>query len=211
MRKVYLLGGERICKRDGERVNRQAFSDAGGSPEVLVFSWARANFDKTYQRQKLVYDYLRYLGASGVTVVDYSVSGQELRELFSQADLIYLTGGSPSILIERFKHVNMDVLLKDFNGVIVGRSAGALALCAKCVVTLRATKQVKLIDGLGIVNLTMSAHYTCKKDEQLKRLSVGKQFFAVPKGSALVYTTVGSLSCINEVFLFKNGKRVLMR
>jgi len=210
MRSVYLLGGESICKRDGEKVNQQAFSAAGGSPDVLVFSWARANFDRIYQRQKLVYNYLRYLGASSVTVVDYSTSQQEIREKFSQANLIYLTGGSPSILVERFKHMHIDALLKTFNGVIVGRSAGALALCTHCVVTIRANKQVKIIDGLGIVDLAMAAHYTCKKDEHLKRLSMGKQIFAVPKGSALVYTEMAGLSCINEVFLFENGKRNLM-
>jgi peptidase E len=206
MCKVYLLGGESIRKRDGEKVNRQAFSDAGGSPNVLVFSWARANFDQTFQRQKIVYTYMRYLGASSVRIVDYSISQQELGELISQTDLIYLTGGSVSILVERFKRMGVDVLLKDFGGVIVGRSAGALALCKKCLVTIRSTKRVKMVDGLGLVDLTMKAHYTSKKDEQLKRFSVGERIFAVPRGSALVYNK-NSLSCVNSVYLFENGER----
>jgi peptidase E len=210
MRKIYLLGGESIRKRDGEKVNRQAFSDAGGSPEVLVFSWARANFDKIYQRQELVYNYLRYLGANSVTFVDYSTSQQELQEKISQTNLIYLTGGSPNILIERFKHHGMNHLLKNFDGVIVGRSAGALALCKKYVATIRTTKQTKIFDGLCLINLTMSAHYTPKKDEQLKKLSIDKQIFAVQKGSALIYTETGVLSCINQVYSFENGKRALV-
>ncbi|MDR2700481.1 MAG: Type 1 glutamine amidotransferase-like domain-containing protein [Nitrososphaerota archaeon] len=207
MRKVYLLGGESIRKRDGEKVNQQAFIDTGGSPEVLVFSWARANFDQIYQRQKMIHSYLRYLGANNVTIADYSTSTQELQEKIRQADLIYLTGGSPSILIERFKHRKVDTLLKNFDGVIIGRSAGALALCKKCVVTIRATKQVKIIDGLGLIDLTMSAHYNRKKDEQLKKLSMGEQIFAVPKGSALVYNETNVLSCNNRVILFENGER----
>ncbi|MCL2288681.1 MAG: Type 1 glutamine amidotransferase-like domain-containing protein [Candidatus Bathyarchaeota archaeon] len=206
MQKVYLLGGENIRKRDGLKVNQKAFNATGGSPNVLVFSWARANFDQIYQRQKLVYNYLRNLGANSVTVADFSISKQELEEKISQANLIYLTGGSPSILIERFRRMTVDTLLKNFNGVIVGRSAGALALCKKCVVTIRATKQVKMVDGLGLIDIAMSAHYACKKDEQLKSLSIGEQFFSVPRGSALVYTD-GVLSCINNVFLFKNGER----
>jgi len=206
MCKFYLLGGERVRKRDGEKVNRQAFSDAGGSPDVLVFSWARANFDKVYPRQKLVYNYLRYLGADSVTFVDYSFSLQELREKIERADLIYLTGGSASILIERFKRVGVDGLLKDFKGVVVGRSAGALALCKKCLVTIRSTKQVKIIEGLGLVDITMKAHYRREKDETLKRLSVGERIFAVPKGSALIYDR-DKLSCINSVYLFEEGKR----
>lgn len=206
MRNVYLLGGERVHKRDGEEVNRQAFSDAGGSPDVLVFPWARANFDQTYQQQKLVYDYLRYLGARSVTVVDYSISQRELREKIAQADLIYLTGGSPSILIERFKHRGVDRLLKDFDGTIVGRSAGALALCKKCLVTIRVTKQLKIINGLNLVDLTMKAHYSRKKDEQIKKFSMDERIFAVPRGSAIVYDK-GTLKCINQTFLFENGKR----
>ena len=209
MCKFYLLGGERVRRRDGEVVNRQAFCDAGGSPDVLVFSWARANFDQIYQRQKLVYHYLRYLGANSVTFGDYSLSQQELREKMGQVGLIYLTGGSPSILIERFKRVGVDVLLKDFEGIIVGRSAGALALCKKCLVTIRATKQVKMINGLGLVDLTMKAHYSHKKDAPLKVLSMGERIFAVPRGSALIWDR-GKLSCINSVFLFENGERKIL-
>lgn len=209
MRKVYLLGGESIKKRDGENVNEAAFSDAGGSPDVLVFSWARASFDNFYLRQKLVHDYLRYLGASNVNIVDYSTPLEEIKEKISQTDLIYLTGGSPSILVERFRRMGVDALLDGFEGVVVGRSAGAVALCKKCVVTIRGTKKVKVVDGLGLFDITMKAHYTREKDEALKALSMGGKIFAVPKGSALVYDN-GALSCINRVFLFENGERQRM-
>jgi dipeptidase E len=206
MRKVYLLGGESIRKRDGQEVNEQAFCEAGGSPDVLVFSWARANFDQTYKRQELVYNYLRCLGAYNVTFVDYSIPYEELKEKIGQTDLIYLTGGSASILVERFRRTGMDDLLAGFDGVVVGRSAGALALCKKCVVTVRSSKKVKLVDGLGLIDLTLKTHYTPKKDSSLKTLSKDGRIFAVPRGSALVYDK-GRISCINRVYLFENGER----
>lgn len=206
MRKVYLLGGESIRKRDGQDVNKQAFRDAGWSPDVLVFSWARANFDQTYQRQELVYNYMQYLGAGNVTFVDYSTPREELKEQISQTDLIYLTGGSASILVERFQRAGMTALLEEFEGVVVGRSAGALALCKKCVVTIRSSKRVKMVDGLGLIDLTLKAHYTPKKDLSLKMLSKSERIFAVPRGSALVYDK-GRFSCINSVYLFENGER----
>jgi dipeptidase E len=209
MRKVYLLGGESIQKRDGEEVNEQAFSDAGGSPNVLVFSWARASFDRFYLRQRIVHDYLRYLGAKTVNTIDYSTSPEEIKDKISQTDLIYLTGGSPSILVERLKKMGVDSLLDGFEGVIVGRSAGALALCRKCIVTLRPTKKTKIVAGLGLIDITMKAHYSREKDEELKTLSVNDKIFAVPVGSALVYEK-GTLSCINPVFLFENGQRQKM-
>jgi peptidase E len=209
MRKVYLLGGESIRKRDGEEVNEQAFCDAGGSPNVLVFSWARASFDRFYQRQLMVYNYLRYLGAGDVNIVDYSTSREEIKEKISQTDLIYLTGGSASILVERFQCTGVDALLAGFEGVIVGRSAGALALCKKCVVTVRSNRRVKVVDGLGLIDVTMKAHYAPEKDDLLKALSVSERIFAVPTGSALVYDK-GALSCINNVYLFENGERQKM-
>ena len=72
MPKYYLLGGENTHKRDAQEVNQRAFNDAGGTPRVLVFSWARASFDNTFAKSKIVFDYFRSLGASTVNIVNYS-------------------------------------------------------------------------------------------------------------------------------------------
>jgi len=206
MPKIYLLGGENIYKRDAQDVNQQAFNDAGDYANILVFSWARVSFDKTYLRQKTVYDYFRYLGARTVNIVDYSTIPQVIVEKVSQADLIYLTGGVPSVLLERLKKMGVDSLIAKFEGVIVGRSAGALALCRRCVITCRPNKEVKVINGLGLVNVTLKAHYQPANDEALKALSCKERIFAVPKGSAVVCDN-GALSFVNSVFLFENGER----
>ena len=206
MPKYYLLGGENIHKRDAEKVNQKAFNDAGEAPKILVFSWARASFDRTYAKSKIIFDYFRSLGASTINTVDFSTSNGEIKEKISQSELVYLTGGVPSMLIERLKKLGVDNLLKGFDGVIVGRSAGALALCSKCVITYRSTLEVKVIDGLGLVDLTLKAHYVLGKDEKLKELSMDQDIFAVPKGSALIYEN-GNLSAINKVYLFHKGER----
>ncbi len=206
MPKYYLLGGENTHKRDAQEVNRRAFHDAGGAPKVLVFSWARASFDKTYPKSKIIFDYFRSLGASTVNTVDYSCKLEEIKEKISESDLVYLTGGVPSVLVERLKKSGICSLLKDFHGVIVGRSAGALALCKKCVVTCRSNSEVKVIDGLGLLNLTLKAHYKLGIDEKLRELSKTQDIFAVPKGSALICDN-DNLSAINNVYLFCEGKR----
>lgn len=206
MPKIYLLGGENTHKRDAEEVNQRAFHDAGEAPKILVFSWARASFDKTYPKSKLLFDYFRSLGASTVSTVDYSSSLAEIKEKISESDLIYLTGGVPSVLVERLKKSGIQILLNDFKGVIVGRSAGALALCRKCVITYRSTSEVKIIDGLGLVDITLKAHYRLGKDKELMKLSKEQDIFAVPKSSAIICDK-GKLSFINNVYLFTNGKR----
>jgi dipeptidase E len=206
MPKYYLLGGENTHKRDAEEINQRAFNDAGESPRVLVFSWARASFDRAYPKSQLMFDYFRSLGACTVNTVDYSCTIEEIKERISQVDLIYLTGGVPTVLVERLKKSGVRNLLRDFKGIIVGRSAGALALCRKCIVTCRRTSEIKIIYGLGLVDLTLKAHYKLGKDEKLVGLSKTEDVFAVPKDSAIVYDN-GKLSFINNVYLFCNGKR----
>jgi dipeptidase E len=211
MPKYYLLGGENTHKRDAQEVNQRAFNDAGGAPRILVFSWARASFDKTYLKSKLLFDYFRSLGASTINTVDYSSSFSEIKEKISESDLVYLTGGVPSVLVERLKMNDVCSLLEEFDGVIVGRSAGALALCRKCVITYRSNCAVKVIDGLGLVGLTLKAHYKARLDEKLKELSENQDIFAVPKGSAVVCDN-GNLSFINKVYLFHKGaKQILVK
>ena len=206
MPKYYLLGGENTHKRDAQEVNQKAFNDSGGAPKVLVFSWARASFDKTYPKSKLLFNYFRSLGATTVNTVDYSSSCLEIKEKISESDLVYLTGGVPSVLVERLKKSGISSLLEEFEGVVVGRSAGALALCRKCVITYRSSCAVKVIDGLGLVDLTLKAHYKLGVDEKLKELSKNQDIFAVPKGSALICND-GDLSAINKVYLFHEGER----
>jgi peptidase E len=206
MPKYYLLGGENTHKRDAEEINQKAFNDAGKSPRVLVFSWARASFDRTYPKSQLMFDYFRSLGASTVNTVDYSCSFEEIKEKISESDLVYLTGGVPTVLIERLTKSGIRSLLEDFKGIIVGRSAGALALCRKCIITCRRNSEIKIIDGVGLVDLTIKAHYKLGKDEKLVGLSKTEDVFAVPKDSAIVYDN-GKLSFINNVYLFRNGKR----
>ena len=206
MPRYYLLGGENTHKRDAEQINQAAFNDAGKTPRVLIFSWARASFDRAYPKSKLMFDYFRSLGASTVNTVDFSCSYEEIKEKIAESDLIYLTGGVPTVLMERLKKSGIRSLFRDFEGVIVGRSAGALALCKKCIITCRSTAEIKVIDGLGLVDIVLKAHYKLGKDERLKELSKIEDVFAVPKGSALVYVD-GNLSAINSVYLFHDGER----
>jgi Peptidase family S51. len=206
MPKYYLLGGENTHKRDAQEVNQKAFNDAGKAHRVLVFSWARASFDRTYPKSQLMFDYFRSLGASTVNTVDYSCTVEEIKEKISESDLVYLTGGVPTVLVERLKKSGIRSLLGDFKGIIVGRSAGALALCRKCIITCRKTSEIKIIDGLGLVDITLKAHYKLGKDEKLIGLSKNEDIFAVPKNSAIVYDN-GKLSFINNVYLFHHGKR----
>jgi dipeptidase E len=207
MPKLYLLGGENVTRRSAKETNMQAFHDAAESPSVLVFPWARPSFDNTYQKRKLVTDYFRSIGASNVDFVEYGEAGS-LPKKISSANLIYFTGGQASILLERATKMHLEVSLRAFKGVIVGRSAGALALCRHCVTTQRYSQKIGLVNGLNLVPIALKAHYIAEDDETLKRFSHKTPIYAVPKDSALIYQE-GKLSSAGNVYLFNGGLRHL--
>jgi peptidase E len=209
MAKLYFLGGENVAKRDAREVNEVAFRDAGAAPTVVVFPWARASFDQEYKRRKRLFDYFRNLGACNVDFVDYSYAYEEITRKVECSDLIYLPGGLASVLVERLKNRSVDQLLRKYDGVVVGRSAGALALGKKCVVTRnRRNPTSKMIRGIGLVDFSVKAHYKHSIDDVLKRLSKEETIYAIPGRSALVYDD-GCLSFMGEVYLFQNGKKTL--
>jgi peptidase E len=207
MTKLYFLGGENVAKRDSREINEAAFRDAGEAPAVVVFPWARASFDNTYKRRKRLFDYFRNLGAYTVNFADYSDTMEEISRKVACSDLIYLPGGLASVLVERLKNKSVDRLLRKYKGIVVGRSAGALALGKKCVVTKNRRKPTsRIISGIGLVDFSVKAHYKPSKDEVLKRLSQQERIYAIPERAALVYDN-GALSFMGEVYLFQNGEK----
>ena len=209
MPKLYLLGGENVFKRSAREVNERAFQDAGEPLFVLVFPWARASFDKGYKKRKTLVDYFIRLGAGTINFIEYSDSTETIAKKMADSNVVYLTGGLASVLVERLKNMGVDRLLHGYDGVIVGRSAGALALCRKCIITCRSNSKVKIIDGLGLIDLTLKVHYKPEKDTTLERLSRQEKIYAVPAGSALVYDN-DACSFIGKVYLFENGKKRML-
>jgi peptidase E len=205
--KLYLLGGENLAKRDSREINEAAFADAGEAPAVVVFPWARTSFDNTYKRRKRLFDYFRSLGACTVDFADYSDTFQEITRKVERSNLIYLPGGLASVLVERLQNKSVDRLLRKYEGVVVGRSAGALALGKKCVVTRnRRHPTSKMISGIGLVGFSVKAHYKPSKDAALKTLSKQETIYAIPERAALIYDD-GALSFMGDVYVFQNGEK----
>ena len=206
MAKLYLLGGENVYRRSAKQVNARAFQDAKQPLDVLVFAWARLYFDQKYRKRRILTDYLKSLGACEVNFVEYSDSKESIEEKMASASVVYLTGGLPSVLIERLKEKGIDRLLASYGGTIIGRSAGALALCRRCITTVRSNSKLRIVDGLGLVNLTLKVHYSREQDDVLLRFSEKEKVYAVPLNSALIVDE-GALGVLGEVYLFENCQK----
>ncbi len=208
MRRLYFLGGENVARKDSKDINTMAFEDAGGEPNVLVFPWARASFDSRFAKRKRLTEYFRRLGACEVGFSEYSDASEEIATKVASADLLYLTGGQVSILACRMRAKGLDCLLQDFNGVVVGRSAGATVLGKTCLVTNRYSGSRKTVQGIGLVDFSVKAHYLATHDSLLRRLSQKIRVYALPQSSALVIDRdTQVLTAVGDIVMFENGRK----
>jgi peptidase E len=210
MAKLYFLGGENVVKRNAKEINQLAFEDAGDAPRVLVFTWARPSFDARFVRSRRLTEYLHSLGACSVEYAEFSDLIGEIAAKVASADLIYITGGQVSTLLSRLQCSGADAVFRGFGGVIVGRSAGAMALGKRCLVTNRYSKKPRSVGGLGFVDFSVKAHYDPAKDRMLIEASKEGKIYAIPQGAALI-SRDGALSFMGEVFLFENGEKTRAR
>ena len=207
MTKLYFLGGEDVAERDSREINEKAFMEASGTPVVLVFNWTAESADKMGKYGKIMVDYFEDVGARAVEFAEYSDSLEEIAQKAKRSDLIYLPGGVTRILLERILDTKVDGLLREYEKIIVGNSAGALALGRDCILTRgKRNKRTVIIPGLGLVDFSVKVHYKVSKDDELKQLSYGRKIYAIPERCALIYDS-GSVSCIGDIYLFQNGEK----
>jgi peptidase E len=207
MTKLYFLGGEDVAERGSREINERAFVDAGGAPVVLVFNWTASSAEKTGKYGKMMVDYFEDMGARAVEFAECSDSFEEIAQKAERSDLIYLPGGVTRILVERLLNARADSILREYDKIVVGNSAGALALGRECILTRgKHNKRTVIIPGLGLVDFSVKVHYKTSRDRELKELSHERKIFAIPERSALVFDD-GSVSSIGDVYLFQNGNK----
>jgi dipeptidase E len=207
MLRLYLLGGEDISIRNSKEVDSQAFADAGGSPRVVVFPWASKGMMREDVQRRTLVDYLKELGARGVRFVEPSLPYPEMAMLVEQSDLIYLPWGDPKVLVERMNSTGAAQLLSSYDKVIMGNSAGALALCSEYVLISEESGASTVSSGLGLADIGLVVHYESYMDAQLERLSSSRSIFAIPQGGAVVISCC-SISLIGHVAVFQGGNKV---
>ena len=131
---------------------------------VLIIPWTTSDLEKELYYRGLLDDYFRDLGAIRVLFLDRSDSLFNIREKFGSVNVIYLPGGDPFILLREIRKRNVDSFISDFNGVIIGNSAGALILSKYFI---SGGDFSRICEGLGLVDFCLIVHYV---DEWFNRI-----------------------------------------
>lgn len=203
VKKIYLLGGgnQEVYGELDKKILEEA-----DNKNVFVINLTTNDKEKLERKKTELKEYFIGLGAEKVDFVSDFVSIENIRNKMNESGLLFIAGGNTEILLESLEKKKLIPLIKSFDGIIEGNSAGAYICCKKYLGS-------NLGFGLNLVDISCRAHYgsTDEKfgsdpEETLVEFSKGKEIYAMTEGSALIVEGE-NLSVIGDVYLFKNGDK----
>lgn len=104
-----------------------------------------------------------------VIVIDHRFTG-DIEKAILSADVVFLAGGNVPTQNKYFKEINLKDILQNYNGVLIGQSAGSMN-CNKVVYAQPEEDEEfddvnfqRKIEGLGLVNFTIMPHMNSAND-----------------------------------------------
>lgn len=200
-KKIYLLS-LRHSEAPFVEAEKEAL-DSIGNKSMFVIDFARDSEEKTREKKRQDVEYFKKMGAEKIEFAS-DFDDDEIGEKIVEAGLLYIAGGDTELLLRILREKGLDEKIKDFEGIIVGNSAGTYACCREYVKVN--DDGVQVFSGLGLIDICCNAHYTEEFEDELLKLSEGKKIYAVPDNSVIVFED-GELSFRGKIYLFSDGKK----
>lgn len=139
------------------------------------------------------------------------------KELIENSNMIFLSGGDTVTQNKFFKSINLKELLKDYNGVILGVSAGAINLADNVYdspETIEDVNKPHTFEGLSKTNINVEPHFVLdttnfSEDELVQRNEVlkesyNREIYALVDGSHILINNKEDI-LYGEGYLIKDG------
>lgn len=133
----------------------------------------------------------------------------EAQDILRKADVIFLTGGDPFYQIKYIKDNGLDEILRKFDGVIIGISAGSMNQ-SKVVYYSKDEQYNETLTygGLGLVDVTIEPHFDPSCEEQLREIKEWSKkidIIGLPDESFVVVSD-DEIKTYGETFIYNSIK-----
>lgn len=188
-----------------------------GNNAILYIAASPDDSEKVDSYASLIFEGLKL---SGITFLEYLILDNRTKnnadEYVKRANVIFLSGGDTYIENEFFKQINLKELLQDFDGIIIGQSAGSINMAEYVYNSPEEGENSEPIyfEGLGLSNINIEPHFildTTEFDEmqmyQRKHLleeSKKRPLYALCDGTHILETDA-SIVVYGKAFLIKDG------
>lgn len=142
-------------------------------------------------------------------ILDNRTTTPEGIKNINNSDVIYLLGGNPITQIKYLKENGYDEIIKNFNGVILGTSAGAMNLSKVAYYSKDEDYNYSFFyEGLGLIDITIDPHFDIEKNIQIQEAidnSIEKQIIGITDESALIIRNDSIIEFINDCYIIEAG------
>lgn len=187
---------------------------------ILYIPADASSKDKIDEYSKILFDALKL---SGIVFDDYYVvddmsSEEEVRYRVLKSDLVFLSGGDTFTQMQYFEKISLRDILRDYEGVIVGQSAGSINLAEDVYNSPECEEDLKrpsCFKGLGKTKINIEPHFALStsnfdSDEILHRNAMleeskKRDLYALPDVSH-IYDDGVEQTIYGECYLLRDGE-----
>ncbi len=168
-------------------------------------------FQRGKAYKKLVEPFLDYgIVEDNINFLNYFLDNRETAKIkLNNSDIIYFQGGYPDKLMKRLEQFNIVDDIRNFKGIIMGASAGAMVQFKEYHLTPDDDYyEYNYYNGLGFIDdFEIEVHYrnTLEQRESMRRYfsERRKKIYAVGNEGAIVYNK-GTVKTFGDVTLYNN-------
>ncbi|PID84304.1 hypothetical protein CSB09_01640 [Candidatus Gracilibacteria bacterium] len=197
-----------------------------GYNRVVFIANDPANFEMNNERSYMHFQSLEMTGLRfKEKIILDNRNKKDYKTILENADLIFLSGGKLICQLEFFREISLKEFIKDYSGLIIGASAGAMTLCNYMTnfpeylheIDNRKTEDY-IIEGLGLNDDIIIPHFDGKSfgktylnegidymNDYILPLSVGRTLLGIPDGSYILLHD-GKKEYFGDFFLIENKK-----
>lgn len=204
------IGGGHVLKGELDEVFEELSKSIKPNANILVVPFATdvSKYDSWMESLEQI-----FLKISNVTLelLHDDLSTKEMITMINDSDVLYLIGGRPEKLLQLIEEKELASSIRNYSGLLIGYSAGALAFCEDCILTKDEDYPESLVmKGLGLVDFSVEVHYNEAIDDELFSLSTDRTIYALPDGSAIFYKDGNIHKQVNDVISFQEKKKLIV-
>lgn len=211
MKKIYLLSGPGTIEGFSKILLDELENDLRGTKTISFIASSPNNHQKNlnyiYGTNEItgIINHLKVIHSfEQINVIDEL---NKSKKMLINSDVIYLLGGNYETQLNFIKENNFEKILKDFNGVLLCASCGAMNVAKKGYYSKDEDKSVSFFyEGIGLVDITIDPHFDINNREQVeeaKRMSVEQKIYGVPNESGIKIEKK-QIKKIGKVYVFDN-------
>lgn len=217
-------------KINGEKVTRPISNENGivdqlknnlkkTSKAVFISSNITPSPENVSTYSRIFFDSLKMVG---ITFDEYRIiectNCDKAKEYIDGSDLVFLCGGDTYSQHELFLKMNLKEILKNYSGIVLGQSAGAINMAKDAFNSPEEKEESEPIffDGLGLTNINIEPHFKCddtdfNDEEKYQREAIIKESYNRPiygqcDGSHVFIDDNDVATVYGETYLILNGK-----